>query len=97
MICILGVVVVHLLSAAPALVWTKYLDSPFGFVVVAPYFAPYIVNFLGVPGLLEHNGACGWGWCPPTIAGWGLILGVWFLGVLLLAWIIKQLVFRHTS
>ena len=96
MICILGVVVVYLLFAAPALVWTRYLDSPIGLVVVSPYFAPYVVHFMGVPGLLENNGACGWGWCPPTIAGWGVIIGVWFLGILFLAWIVKHVAFRPT-
>ena len=41
---------------------------------------------LGIPGLLEHNGACGWGWCAPTVFGWAFLCVVWGLVAWLLAW-----------
>jgi len=40
-------------------------------VVMMPLISIYIFHKLGVPGLLEHNGACGCGLCAPTPFGWG--------------------------
>jgi hypothetical protein len=70
----------------PALKWPHYLDSPLGLIVAVPYLSIYLFAGLGVPGLLQNGGACGWGWCAPTLFGW-LFLGIfWLLVVWLLAW-----------
>lgn len=72
--------------ALPALKWPNYLDSPLGLIVAVPYISIYLFAGLGVPGLLQNSGACGWGWCAPSLFGW-LFLGVfWLLVVWLLAW-----------
>jgi hypothetical protein len=73
---------------APGLVWPAYLDSPVGIVLLLPFLSVYLFHAAGVPGLLEHGGACGWGWCAPTLAGWALIVAVglgalWLLAALL--------------
>lgn len=57
----------------PALVWPKYMDSPVGILLDFPYLSVYLFHSLGVPGLLEHTGACGWGWCNPTWFGFAFI------------------------
>ncbi len=80
------------LLVAPGLVWPSYLDSPVGVVVAVPYLSIYVFHSLGVPKLLEHDGACGWGWCAPTTFGWVFLVAVW-LGV---AWLGASLVARLT-
>jgi hypothetical protein len=30
-----------------------------------PFISVYAIHSLGIPGLLQHDGACGWGWCAP--------------------------------
>ena len=72
----------YALLCLPAFVWPKYLDSPLGIFVAVPYLSVYLFHGIGVPGLLQNNGACGWGWCAPTILGW-VFLGV-FWGIVLL-------------
>ena len=97
LICFFGVLATHLFLAAPGMVWPRYLDSPIGIVVVSPYFVPYILHALGVPGLLENNGACGWGWCPLTPAGWCAAIGVWILGAWFLGLIVKLVLFGRSK
>ena len=60
-----ALVALQILLAMPGLFWPKYLDSPIGLVLVMPFLSVYLFHKLGVPGLLEHNGLCGWGWCAP--------------------------------
>lgn len=67
----------YLLLWAPSLFWTKYLDSPFGFVAVFPVLSVYLFHQAGIRGLLSHNGACGWSWCGPTVLGWLFIISFW--------------------
>ena len=74
----------YLLVLSPALLWPSYLDSPGGVLGALPYLAVYLFHTLGVPGLLVNDGACGWGWCAPTVFGWCFIVAVW-LG---LAWVV---------
>lgn len=75
----LVLVCVQLLLTLPAQFWQGFLDTPLGFFLVLPYFSAYIAHAIGVPGLLTNNGACGWGWCAPTVLGWLVIVGVWLL------------------
>ena len=57
------------LLAAPALIWPGYLDTPVGVVLMLPFLSIYAAHALGIPGLLENQGACGWGWCAPSVFG----------------------------
>lgn len=76
---------------APGLVWPAYLDSPVGVLALVPYLSVYLLHTLGIPGLLEHNGACGWGWCAPSLAGWLLIALLVLGGLFALASLIASL------
>lgn len=91
---ILIVIALQILAALPGMVWPGYLDSPIGLALMMPYLSVYLLSALGVPGLLVNQGACGWGLCPPTLAGWCVVLTTWLLGVLLLAWPLAQLIGR---
>jgi branched-subunit amino acid transport protein len=83
--------VIYLAVLSPGLFFSAYLDSPVGVLVLLPYLSVYLFHALGVPGLLVHGGACGWGWCAPTVLGWLVAAGVG-LGVLwLLAWGLARL------
>lgn len=73
LVCLYG------LALLPALRWPEYLDSPAGVLVLLPYLSVYLFHSLGVPGLLEHNGLCGWGWCAPTPFGWAFVATLWLL------------------
>lgn len=68
----------------PGAFWPAYLDSPVGILLVFPYLSVYVFHGLGVPGVLQNHGACGWGWCAPTPFGW-LFLSVFWLAV---AWLV---------
>ncbi len=68
------------LLAAPALIWPGYLDTPVGVVLMLPFLSIYAAHALGIPGLLENQGACGWGWCAPSVFGW-LFFAVLWLGL----------------
>jgi len=70
--------VAQLVLALPGLRWPGYLDTPIGLLLVAPYFTAYIAHALGMPGLLEKGGACGWGWCAPSGLGWLVIGASWW-------------------
>ena len=81
-----ALIAVFLLLSLPGLVWPAYLDSPVGLIVAVPYVSIYLFHQIGIPGLLEHNGSCGWGWCAPTFFGWGFLIVFWLLIAWLLAW-----------
>lgn len=51
-------------------------------LVAVPYFSVLLMHKAGLPGVLEHDGLCGWGWCMPTPLGWALTAALW----LALAW-----------
>jgi len=61
----------------PGLFFPAYLDSPLGLLAAIPYLSIYLFHALGIPGLLQHDGACGWGWCAPSLAGWVFLLLLW--------------------
>jgi hypothetical protein len=50
---------------------------------------------LGVPGLLEHQGQCGWGLCSPTLFGFAFLAVFWLLAFWLAAWGLAYLVGRR--
>jgi hypothetical protein len=78
------------LILSPSLFVDGYLDSPVGVLVLMPYLSVYLFHAAGVPGLLVNGGACGWGWCAPTVFGWVFLAGVW-VG---LAWGLAHLLAR---
>jgi hypothetical protein len=78
------IVVLYFLLLSPGLIWPGYLDSPVGLLVAIPFLSVYLFHRIGIPFLLEHNGACGWGWCAPTIFGWVFICVFW----LIIAWLL---------
>lgn len=56
------------------------------YVVLVPYFAVYIFHQIGIPGLLENNGLCGWGWCSPTDWGWTFLVCFWLTFTWIAIW-----------
>lgn len=82
----------YALLCLPALVWPGYLDSPMGLLLVVPYMSIYLFDMLGIPGLLQNNGLCGWGWCAPSLFGW-IFLGAVWIGV---SWLVACLI-EHLS
>jgi len=76
---------IYFLLWAPPIFWPKYLDTPLGIIVAFPLWSVYLFHSIGIPGLLQHNGACGWGWCAPTFFGWVFITVFWLLLVWLAA------------
>ena len=91
-----AIVAMFLLLTLPALVWPSYPDSPVGLIVAIPYLSIYLFHKIGIPGLLEHNGLCGWGWCAPSTFGWVFLFTFWLLIAWLLAWGISSLS-HHTN
>jgi len=65
-----------------------------GLLLLAPLLSVYVFHTLGVPGLLEHNGLCGWGWCAPTTFGWLVTAAFLLIGTWLIAWAIASLTTR---
>lgn len=76
----------YLLLLAPGLIWPSWLDSPARYLLLAPYLSVFLFHKLGVPGLLEHNGLCGWGWCSPTPFGVFFTVIAWLAVAWLVAW-----------
>ena len=79
-----------------ALLATLFPDSPVGPVLAGPLLSVYAFHKLGIPGLLENDGLCGWGWCSPTVLGWLLAAAFWLATAWLLAWTIGSLTERLT-
>lgn len=85
-----AIILIYLLLLSPGLVWPKYLDTPVGLLVAIPFLSVYLFHLIGIPFLLEHNGACGWGWCAPTIFGYVFIIVFWLVLAWLLAWFLAN-------
>ena len=84
----------YFLALSPALPWRDYLDSPAGLLVLVPFSSAHVLHKLGIPGVLEHDGLCGWGICPPTPLGWFLVLVAWVCIAWVLAALVAQLIIR---
>lgn len=70
----------------PGMFWPEYFDSPAGLLLLVPYLSVHLFHKLGIPGLLEHNGLCGWGWCSPTVFGVIFMVVFWVMAAWMLAW-----------
>jgi hypothetical protein len=86
----LKIVVIMVLGYAlltiPLYMSPVYAQSPAGLLVLVPFLSIYLFHKIGVPGLLEHNGLCGWGWCSPTAFGWVFLVAFWLALIVLIAW-----------
>lgn len=78
----------------PAAIWPTYLDSPARMLLLVPLLLVYMFHGAGVPGLLEDDGLCGWGWCSPTFFGWMFAAALWIGIAWLIAWSIASLTNR---
>lgn len=84
----------YTLLVIPAYHGPAFLESLSTFFVMAPLLSLALFHQLGVPGLLEHNGFCGWGWCPPTVFGWTFLCIVWTGVIWLVAWGLSRLTIK---
>lgn len=87
-------VVAFVLLGLPAYIGPSFLEAPSGYVVIVPVMSIYLFHALGIPGLLEHKGHCGWGLCEPTPFGYGFLLVFWLLVLWLVAWGLARLTRR---
>jgi hypothetical protein len=82
------------LLAFSAYLGPAFLESVGWYTVVVPILSIHFFHHYGVPGLLEHGGACGWGLCSPTPLGW-VFMGALWLGIAwLAAWALARTIFR---
>jgi len=89
-----GLVAAYVLVALPAYWGPAWLEEASSVLVLVPLLSIYIFHKLGIPGLLEHGGACGWGWCAPTVAGWAFLAAFWLAFAWLVAWGLARLTAR---
>lgn len=85
------------LLATPAYWGPSYLEAISGYVVIIPFLSIYVFHKLGIPGLLEHHGACGRGWCAPTTFGWAFLVLFWVGITWLIAWGLARLTARSRA
>lgn len=91
----LVIVGVYVLLWVPAIFSSKYMDTSVGLIAAMPVLSIYLFDMLGVPGLLKNGGACGWGWCAPTMLGWIFTLVFWSAVSWIVAWGISSLWIRR--
>jgi hypothetical protein len=81
----------------PAWIGPAFLEGISSVIYMTPILAVYLFHTLGVPGLLEHHGHCGWGLCSPTVFGWTFLAVFWACVLWLLARGIASLTLRLNS
>ena len=79
------------LLVIPAYWGPSYLEEISSHFVMVPFLSIYAFHKLGIPGLLESHGACGWGWCSPTAFGWAFLVAFWIAAAWLIAWGVARL------
>jgi len=84
----------YALLVIPAYWGPSYLEELSSYFAIVPLFSIYIFHNIGIPGLLEHGGACGWGWCAPTAFGWVVLVLFWIGVVWFIAWGLEGLTTR---
>jgi hypothetical protein len=87
----------YALLVIPAYWGPSYLERMSGYFVIVPLLSIYLFHKLGIPGLLEHNGACGWGSCSPTAFGWAFLILFWIGVAWLVAWGLARLTARSRA
>ncbi len=91
------IVAAYGLLLLPGIVWPSYLDTPVGLLVAIPFLTIYLFHKIGIPGLLENNGLCGWGWCAPTAFGWCFLVMFWLVVAWFIAWGLASLTNRTSA
>jgi hypothetical protein len=89
-----GLLCAYALLSLPAWVGPSFFEEISIYVYMTPIFSIYFFHYIGVPGLLEHNGYCGWGVCSPTAWGWTFLVLFWVGTAWLVAWGIATLISR---
>lgn len=92
-----GLLLVYGLLVVPGFIWPAYAESPAGLFLLVPSLSIYLFHKAGVPGLLENDGLCGWGWCAPTPFGWVFLALFWLAVAWLVAWAIAALSRRFAA
>ncbi len=67
---------------------------PFLMVGMPLLVSVYIFDMMGLPGLLENDGHCGWGWCEPTLFGWFLATVFWLFMIYILTRMIIKIKYK---
>ena len=81
-----AIVATYALLVLPGFFWPSYFESPAGLLILVPGLSVYFFHTVGVPGLLEHDGYCGWGLCSPTVFGAVFVVVFWVIVAWLVAW-----------
>src|SRR2546422_10501598 len=89
-----GLLSAYVVLSLPAWVGPAFLEEISSDIYLTPILAIYRFHALGVPGLLEHGGACGWGWCSPTASGWAFLIVFWVGVAWCVAWGVARLTLR---
>jgi hypothetical protein len=92
-----SILLIYGLLWLPAAFVPSYADSQVGSWLAAPLLSVYLFHLIGVPGLLEHDGLCGSGWCSPTTFGWIFTVTALLLVAWIVAWTIASSVTRMVS
>lgn len=87
-----AILIGYALLAIPAYWGPSSLESMSSHLVMVPFLSIHVFHQLGIPGLLEHGGACGWGWCSPTAFGWAFLAMFWIGLAWLVAWGLARLI-----
>jgi hypothetical protein len=87
----------YALLAIPAYWGPPFLEEFSSLAVIVPLLSVHAFHRLGIPGLLEHGGYCGWGMCSPTAFGWGFLALFWMGAAWLAAWGIARLTSPSTG
>jgi hypothetical protein len=85
----------YLLLAAPAYLGPVALREYSAVLVMPVVLSLYVFHRLGVPGLLENDGLCGWGWCGPTAFGLVFLALFWLAVAWLAAWALARFFARR--
>ncbi|MBK1875219.1 hypothetical protein FE848_18565 [Marinobacter sp. 1-3A] len=67
------------------------LSAPYALLGFAQAIPAYILNSVGISGLIQNDGYCGWGWCGPTVFGYVVLSAFWVLVAWFIAWLISNL------
>ncbi len=92
---LLTLVVLYALLVSIGFYSDKYLNTDILRFVTFPFFFVYIFSNIGIPGLLENNGHCGWGLCEPTFFGWSFIFVFWLFILWLVSWGLSKFIKKN--